>query len=199
MPYIIAVLALVIIGSGFALFQKNDTPYEVSNEPSSEVIEISQSGSSSSETPTLSDALELPPTKTEETQPATPNTPTAPPKNTPPTPSAPSTPATPTPAPADTNRYTNGTYRTQSTYRTPEGTYVMDVTLVIANDSVTSASLSFDADGARSGYSKRFTSGYQNQVISKNLEGLNLSRVSGASLTTNAYNNALNNIRNQAS
>jgi cytoskeletal protein RodZ len=195
MPYIIAVLALVIIGSGFALFQKN-VPYEVSNEQSSEVIEISQSGSSSPETPTSSDTLELPPVKTEETQTAAPNTPTVPPKN---TPSTPSTPATPTPAPADTNRYTNGTYRTQSTYRTPEGTYVMDVTLVIANDSVTSASLSFDADGARSGYSKRFTSGYQNQVIGKNLEGLNLSRVSGASLTTNAYNNALNNIRSQAS
>ncbi len=75
----------------------------------------------------------------------------------------------------------------------------MNVSVTVQNDKVTGSSISFDAKGADSGYSKRFAGEYQSQVIGKELGSVNLSRVGGASLTTNAYNSALADIKSQAS
>ncbi len=75
----------------------------------------------------------------------------------------------------------------------------MNVSVTVNNDEVTASTLSFDADGSRDGYSKRFSGGYQSQVLGKELGNITLSRVGGASLTTAAFNSALSNIKSQAS
>jgi cytoskeletal protein RodZ len=197
MPYIIAVLLFVVIGAGYALLGKSEQSIEVSSdtvtsndvaviESSSTPVTLAESDQTKSENTTKSNESN--------------NTVTAPakPAETP-TQNQTPTPVTPTPAPADTNTYKNGTYRTQSSYRTPDGTYQMDVSLTISNDKITASTLSFDADGSRDGYSKRFSSSYQSQIVGKSLEGLSVSRVGGASLTTRAFNTALSSIRSQAS
>jgi hypothetical protein len=75
----------------------------------------------------------------------------------------------------------------------------MTVGLTVKGDTVTNSTVTYDSEGARSSYSKRFNSGYQSQVIGKDLGSINLSRVSGSSLTTAAFNNALSSIKSQAS
>jgi hypothetical protein len=198
MPYIIAVLMFVVIGAGYALLGKNEQSLEVaSNATSSDKVSIIENSS----TPIT--LVEPDQTKAENTiksdEPNNTVTTQTKPAETPIQNQTPSPVTPPTPAPADTNTYKNGTYRTQRSYRTPGGTYQVDVSLTISNDKITASTLSFDADGSRDGYSKRFSSGYQSQVVGKSLEGLSVSRVGGASLTTRAFNTALSSIRSQAS
>ena len=199
MPYIIAVLALVLLGTGYTLFQKTDSPsLDTSPLTITEVSSTTEPFTITADTSNDSDDSE-----TEENEakhddnpsPSDSNKPTATPSKPVPAPVV----TNPTPAPADNNTYTNGTYYTTKSYRTPDGTYQMNVSLTVNNDKVTASTLSFDADGARDGYSKRFSNGYQNQVTGKDLGSVNLSRVGGASLTTNAFNSALSSIKSQAS
>lgn len=193
MPYIITVLALVIIGVGFTLFQSQPDSLE------SETVTLDSVTQEIKETTTPNTST--PETITEVT-PTSNNTET---KETPtksaslPAPTPSPTPATPPPsAPVDTNRYKNGTYQTSNSYRTPEGTYTMTVGITIIDDTITASTLSF-AHGGKDSYSKRFGSGYQSNLIGKDIDTANLSRVGGASLTTRAFNTALDSIRSQAS
>jgi hypothetical protein len=200
MPYIITVIAFVVIGVGFAMFKTSPTIEPGPTSLTSIVEEIKENTPGfESETEVGSSTDEVEPTNTPDTVvKEVPTTETSAPPSTP-NPTKPATPTKPTPAPVDSNTYTNGTYRTQNSYRTPDGTYQMDVAITVSNDKVTSASLTYDSNGARDGYSKRFLSGYQSQVVGKSLEGLSVSRVGGASLTTRAFNSALASIRSQAS
>jgi type II secretory pathway pseudopilin PulG len=203
MPYIITVLALIVVGVGFTLFNSNTEVTK--NELTEQSIEATEEsienmfGASSTNTEavdTLPEMLpEVMPEKT--TTPTKPQTGSAAPAPTPsPTPAP--TPA-PAPAPVNANDYTNGSYSTQTSFRTPDGTYQMDVTLTVSNDKVTAATVGYDSQGARDGYSKRFSSAYKSAIIGQDLGSASLSRVGGASLTTRAFNNALSSIRTQAS
>jgi cytoskeletal protein RodZ len=199
MPYIIAVLALVILGTGYTLFQNNTAPLAEKEDIPSSIPEANAPESVINDSADDSDGrihgekergYDDTPSTSDNTKPsATPVTNTPPP-----------TPTNPTPAPiVDNNTYQNGTYSATKSYRTPDGTYQMNVSVTVKDDTVTGSTLSFDADGARDGYSKRFSSDYQSQIVGKNLGSASLSRVGGASLTTKAFNSALDSIRSQAS
>jgi hypothetical protein len=191
MPYFITVLALVVIGVGFTLFnQKEDLATTTANTTPAEIVSINETSSTTS--PSLpTDTPVATPTQTP-SEPAAP----APSGAQPTTPVPPQTPA-PTPVPSST--YTDGTYYATKSYRTPDGTYEMTVGLTVKGDTVTNSTVTYDSEGTKSSYSKRFNGGYQNQVIGKDLGSINLSRVSGSSLTTAAFNNALSSIKSQAS
>lgn len=135
MPYIIAVLAFVVIGVGFTLYQPSEQPANnltADNTPTlaelketieTEITEETETGSST-ESATLATVDETQPGPT----PVLESTPSPTPAET-----KPSTPAeepavaptpTPTPAPAPVPEtpaydYRNGTYNTSVTYRTP--------------------------------------------------------------------------------
>ncbi|MEY2664939.1 MAG: hypothetical protein RLZZ480_44 [Candidatus Parcubacteria bacterium] len=201
MPYIITVLALIVMGVGFTLFQSNTTtePEAVSLDTIVEEIrETTSFGTTTSEEGGEEEVAE-----TEDAEETTANNTPPPVTETKPTTPAPSN---PTPAPAEpapsapvrTSTYTDGTYRTSSTYRTPGGTYTMDVGITVQNDTITASTLSFSKGGG-DGYSKRFSGGYQSVIVGQSLDSANLSRVGGASLTTRAFNSALDSIRSQAS
>ena len=124
------------------------------------------------------------------TKPATPATPT--------TPTTPTTPATPA-APATT--YTDGAHTSNITYRAPENSnHTMAVTLTLKGDIVTASSITYGGDkvGESSQYQNRFMNAYQAQVIGKKLDSIKLSRVSGASLTTGGFNDAVAKIKASA-
>ncbi len=199
MPYFITVLALVVLSVGFTLFQSQPEVAQGASESSSlDKMEETVQSIIATDTPAIiTDIIEdVSPAGEMPAESKTPSQPTAPSTNNP-TPSTP-TPTTPTPAPAIATDYRNGTYSTQSSYRTPGGTYQINVNLTIANDKITDSTVSFDSKGARDGYSKRFSNSYQSVIVGQDLGSASLTRVGGASLTTRAFNNAIISIRRQA-
>lgn len=197
MPYILAVLALVIIGiSTPFLSSKVEVITEEVTEVPKELIEdtivekiailadeATGTEETKEETPDEEQTLPADTAVTVDTTPAPSNLPGN-------TQTKPSTPA---------STYADGTYTASKTYRTPEGSYTMNVSLTVANDTVTAVSTTFDSKAQRDGYTKRFSNSYQSYVLGKDLESVSLSRVGGASLTTGAFNSALSSIRSQAS
>lgn len=95
--------------------------------------------------------------------------------------------------------YKDGTYTAKASYRTPEGTESISVTVAVKDDAVSDVSISQSTnDREAAEYQAKFKSGYKTLVVGKQLAGLNLSNVSGSSLTPEGFNDALQEIRNQA-
>ncbi len=95
--------------------------------------------------------------------------------------------------------YKNGTYSADGSYMTPEGQVSINVTVTLANDIITDANV-VSLSGGRTSvrYQDKFISGYKQYVIGKNIADVQLSRVSGSSLTPEGFNNALATIKSQA-
>ncbi len=73
----------------------------------------------------------------------------------------------------------------------------MTVTLTLKGDVVTASSIVYGGDkvGESTKYQNRFMAAYESQVIGKKLDSIKLSRVGGASLTTNGFNDALAKVK----
>jgi uncharacterized protein with FMN-binding domain len=129
---------------------------------------------------------------------STPSTPvTSTPNPTPPpTPSAattapPTTPAAATPAPPAQS----GTYSARSSYRVPGSIESIKVTLAVSNGVITNVSIvNSEGDNNSAQYQQDFTSAYKSSVVGKKLSGLQLDVISGASDTTQGFNDALSQI-----
>ena len=138
------------------------------------------------------------PTETEpETVPTTPAAPTA-------TPVAeastkPTAPIEPIPS-VLTTVYKDADYSVSVTYKAPDQLeHGVTVKLTLKGDIVTASDVIFaKAEGATANYQKNFAATYKTQVIGKSLDRINLARVGGASLTSNAWNNAKAQIAAQA-
>lgn len=192
MPYIITVIALIVVGVGFTFTQQRGDEIVIAptNQTDTESVSIETPS-----TPQLGTPVAIESTTTKE-------------KNE----DKKSAPAEavieeaikdpeilPEPAPLRNDyTYKDGTYNAQNTYRTPEGTYTMDISIRVIDDIVATTDITFDAKGAESGYTKRFLSNYKSLVAGEDLEKISLSRVGGSSLTTKAFNTALNAVRAQA-
>lgn len=102
--------------------------------------------------------------------------------------------------PQQTSGYTDGTYTATASYRTPESSEQVTVTLTLKDGVVTSSSLSFPQTRERESrqYQSQFESGYKQYVVGKTIDSISLSRVSGSSLTSNGFNAALEEIKTQA-
>lgn len=99
----------------------------------------------------------------------------------------------------DTRTYKNGTYTKSVTYMTPRQTeYRIDVSLTIADNAVTDSTITYSQGADKDPNPQRFEAAYKTEVIGKKMNSISLSRVGGASLTTNAFNNALSDIKTQA-
>lgn len=113
--------------------------------------------------------------------------------------------AEPIPEPLDTpvatmNRFRNGSYTTAASYFTPARTrHDMDITLTISDDIVTDAVIIYDGGAPETGHHRRFDDAYKAAVIGQPLANISLARVGGASLTSEAFNEAVDTIEQQAS
>ena len=95
--------------------------------------------------------------------------------------------------------YQNGTYNAEGTYRSPGGTEHVAVQLTVDNDIVTAASVTAQASVPTSEFFQHeFIANFQPQVVGKNLAELNLTKVSGSSLTPKGFNDAVAKIKAQA-
>jgi hypothetical protein len=96
--------------------------------------------------------------------------------------------------------YADGTYTVEAGYRAPSGQESIQVTLTIADGSVTDvASSAGSADREAAQFQRRFASAIRDEVLGRDLATLSVSRVAGASLTAHAFDAALDQIRSQAS
>lgn len=95
--------------------------------------------------------------------------------------------------------YKDGTYSAQGNYNSPAGPESINVTLTLKNDIVTDATVtSLAKDDKSQHYQGLFISGYKQYVIGKNINTIQLDKVSGSSLTPAGFNSAVSKIEVQA-
>ncbi|MDB5170138.1 MAG: hypothetical protein JWN82_534 [Candidatus Saccharibacteria bacterium] len=105
----------------------------------------------------------------------------------------------PTGTSSTTSSYKDGTYSAGSAYYVPHSQEEIKVTLTIKDGVITDSSIiNSEGDRDSAAYQQEFEFGYKSQVVGKSISGLSLSRISGASDTTQGFNDALAQIANQA-
>jgi len=106
---------------------------------------------------------------------------------------------TTTPAADSSVAYKDGTYTETGSYSSPGGRESIEVTLTVAGDIITSATVTANAtSGEAKQYQADFISGFKDLVVGKDIDEVNLSRVAGSSLTSNGFNAALESIKADA-
>ncbi len=177
MPIVLIVVGLAVaVGLGSYFFR----PDETANQGNDLVVEVP-----AEETP-IEMPVEVPADEVIETETVT-ETPTIPSP----------TPSVPTPVTV----YENGTFSATAPYTAPgNAKHNVAVSLTLSGDIVTGATVSYSGDkvDTSTNFQNRFSNAYQAQVIGKKLDSISLSRVGGASLTSNAFNNAVNQIKASA-
>lgn len=110
-------------------------------------------------------------------------------------------PSNPTPKPPVTTPTpsTTKSYTAEETYFVSNNKYTIDVTLGVKDGVVTTADVMYGNKdtGYQHPLQKKFDESYSTQVIGQKLESISLSRVGGASLTTQAFNKAVQDIIKQ--
>lgn len=99
----------------------------------------------------------------------------------------------------DTSDYKDGTYAATGTYLSPGGRESVALTVTIKDGVITDTSLETQASDAEAKeYQTLFATNYKALIVGKDVNGLSLSRVAGSSLTSNGFNDALDEIRSEA-
>jgi len=134
------------------------------------------------------------PTASENTTVETSDTATTTPETTPAT-----TEPTSTETPTNTSGFKDGTYTATGDYSTPEDIENIKVTVTLKDGIVTetSAIASMISRDSKE-YATQFVENYKSQVVGKKISSIKLSRVSGSSLTSQGFNDAIDQIETQA-
>lgn len=102
---------------------------------------------------------------------------------------------------ANTSGYADGTYSKSVAYSVPEGgREMLHVSVTLADGQVTALDVTHNADKRESArYQSRFSNSIDSEVVGESIDSISLSRVGGASLTTRAFNAAIQQIETEAS
>lgn len=96
--------------------------------------------------------------------------------------------------------YKEGTYNATGSYQSPGGKEAIKISITINSDGTITKtdaeSQAVSGDGEQ--FQKQFISGYKSKVVSKKINGIELNQVSGSSLTPEGFNDALQQIEQQA-
>lgn len=112
------------------------------------------------------------------------------------TPSA--TASEPATAGATTGDVADGTYDGSGSYANPGGVSEVHVTMTIAAGKVSDVKVEPGATGTSLQYQQKFISGIAAEVVGKSLDEIKVSKVSGSSLTSQGFNQALDQIKAEA-
>ena len=101
--------------------------------------------------------------------------------------------------PTTSTKYKDGQYTSTVSYDVPKHSNTISITVTLSSDSITSVT-------AKNSYSDResreyiddFMAKLSSAIVSKKLDNAQLSRLAGASSTTDAYNDAITKIASQA-
>ena len=100
---------------------------------------------------------------------------------------------------SDTSSYEDGTYRATGSYMTPGGTESIELTVVIKDGVISDTSIANNAtDPEAVEHQELFSDNYKALVVGKPVGSVSLSRVAGSSLTSNGFNDALDQIKEDA-
>lgn len=96
--------------------------------------------------------------------------------------------------------YENGTYEVVGDYRSPAGPEHINVSLTLTDGVITEAEVVSPATHPTTKKMQAlFIGGYRSFVIGKNIDEVELTKVSGSSLTPKGFNDAVSKIKAQAS
>lgn len=96
-------------------------------------------------------------------------------------------------------KYGDGTFAAVGGYRSPAGAEEVNVSLTLKNGVVTAAAFQGTATNPKSvKMQAAFAAGFQEAVIGKSIDGLNLDVVNGSSLTPMGFMDALSKIKAEA-
>ncbi|TPW74672.1 FMN-binding protein [Schumannella soli] len=97
------------------------------------------------------------------------------------------------------NGYKDGSYTATGEYQSPGGDESIKVTLTLESNKVTKAEVEPQASsGNAKQYQTQFSSGIDGEVVGKSLDELSVTRVSGSSLTSRGFNDAVDQIKHLA-
>lgn len=101
---------------------------------------------------------------------------------------------------ADTSaEYTDGTYDATGGYTAPSGPEEVVVEITLEDDIVTAVTVTPQAtDGNAKQFQTQFAGGIEAEVVGKDIDTLEVSRVGGSSLTSGGFNDALEQIKAEA-
>lgn len=89
----------------------------------------------------------------------------------------------------------DGTHTTSITYFTPKrDEYLLDISITTENGVITDSNIEYSQGAEADPNAQKFEAAYHAEIIGKKLDELDLSRVGGASLTTAAFNEAINKL-----
>lgn len=95
--------------------------------------------------------------------------------------------------------FKDGTYSATGNYASPGGSESIDVTLSLKENVVTSVVVTSKAENpASKNWQARFISGVEKVVVGKKINEIQLDEVSGSSLTSNGFMEALEKIKLEA-
>ena len=97
------------------------------------------------------------------------------------------------------NTYKDGSYTATGSYQSPGGQEEIDITVTLKDGVITDTSANGKPSGATATeYQGKFISGYKDQVVGKAIDSVSLDRVSGSSLTPKGFNDAIEQIKQEA-
>ena len=95
--------------------------------------------------------------------------------------------------------YKDGTYTADGSYQAPSGTESITVELTLADDKITDITVTPHAtDPTAKGHQAEFVGGIADQVVGKDIDTLNVTKVSGSSLTSAGFKIAITAIKGEA-
>jgi uncharacterized protein with FMN-binding domain len=95
--------------------------------------------------------------------------------------------------------YKDGTYSADGTYVSPNGTETVGVELTLASGTVTDVQITQHPSNPNTRkFQGEFAGGIAAQVVGKNIDELNVSKVAGSSLTSGGFNQAVEQIKSEA-
>jgi uncharacterized protein with FMN-binding domain len=95
--------------------------------------------------------------------------------------------------------YKDGSYTADGSYQAPSGTESITVEVTLADDKISEITVTPHAtDPTAKGHQAEFVGGIADQVVGKDIDTLNVTRVSGSSLTSGGFKIAIAAIKEQA-
>ena len=95
--------------------------------------------------------------------------------------------------------YKDGVYEADGTYLTPGGEQRITIAVTLKDNVVTDSTFTTHSEGPASGrFQGEFGDNYKPMVVGKNINELQLTKVSGSSLTPQGFMNALEKIKAEA-
>jgi uncharacterized protein with FMN-binding domain len=95
--------------------------------------------------------------------------------------------------------YKDGSYTADGSYQAPSGTESITVELTLTGDKITEITVTPHAtDPTAKGHQAEFVGGIADQTVGKDIDTLNVTKVSGSSLTSGGFKIAIAAIKEQA-